>query len=355
MTVLSLLHAGIRQCYALENTGQTKSMPTKSAMAGLVTNALMIPMSESTDFLTRFNALKMHIRVDCPGVRCEEFQVSAGFLAANGNVKKDLVSRIWNNGKVEIVEGLKRTLLMPTYLCDARFVVFLEGDRNLLETIGKAIYRPRRPLYLGRATCLPLDNMFLGISDDDLMDTVQKTPISLPPNFSHPETVDFYKEVINGRSRKDVVISFYPHVHGYRCLQEEKISCDPGKNEQIGRLSGNRGTRTPNSVKRLRLDHDMRKCHGCGAKVSFFNGKPRAMEYHHIFYIRYGGGELLEDGRTMCYCCHRACTLLNYAFGHFDPRQLTMSQRVAYEKVRDGIVEEQMQKAISMGLKTLPY
>ena len=59
--------------------------------------------------------------------------------------------------------SLDERIVMPLsqryYLADAKFLVALGGDEDLLGAIGSALVRPRWPLYLGRRSCpadLPL-------------------------------------------------------------------------------------------------------------------------------------------------------------------------------------------------------
>ena len=57
-----------------------------------------------------------------------------------------------------------------TFLSDARFLVGLEGERTLLETLQAALEQPRWFLFFGRKAFLPAERVWLpdGLRDEPL-------------------------------------------------------------------------------------------------------------------------------------------------------------------------------------------
>lgn len=140
-TLLMRFHAPM-QSYGLHQGHDergTEMYPTKSAVIGLVANALGKRRNDSIDDL---RALRLGIRVDDEGQILRDFQTVRGAIGAN-NRKTHNVAR------------------NKFYLQDAMFLVGLEGERSLLETIKSALKRPARPLFLGRKSCPPSSPIYL--------------------------------------------------------------------------------------------------------------------------------------------------------------------------------------------------
>lgn len=114
----------------------TQLEPSKSGVLGLVCAALGRDRAEPVNDLAE---LRMGVRVDHEGVPMRDYQTATGVvIAASG--KPDL----------------GRTVVSPRfYLADAVFLVGLEGERALLETIHSALARPVWPLALGRKSFVP--------------------------------------------------------------------------------------------------------------------------------------------------------------------------------------------------------
>ncbi|MCO7639220.1 type I-E CRISPR-associated protein Cas5/CasD [Pseudomonas sp. S 311-6] len=113
----------------------TQLEPSKSGVIGLVCAALGRDRSEPVEDLA---TLRMGVRVDREGVPMRDYQTATGVINATGKVEKD------------------RTVVSPRfYLSDAVFLVGLEGDRTLLESIYEALRQPVWPLALGRKSFVP--------------------------------------------------------------------------------------------------------------------------------------------------------------------------------------------------------
>lgn len=106
--------------------------PTKSGIIGLLCAALGRARWEPLDDLT---SLKMGVRVDREGVLKVDYQTIK-------DIKPPVVSH-------------------REYLANAVFLVGLEGEFNLLETLQNALLHPRWSLYLGRKAFPPAEPVWL--------------------------------------------------------------------------------------------------------------------------------------------------------------------------------------------------
>lgn len=136
----------------------TQLEPSKSGVLGLVCAALGRDRTAPIDDLA---ALRMGVRVDREGVPMRDYQTATGVLLATG--KPDL----------------GRTVVSPRYyLSDAVFLVGLEGDRALLETIHLALRQPVWPLALGRKSFVPSVPVHIpdGLVESDLVQALRDWP-----------------------------------------------------------------------------------------------------------------------------------------------------------------------------------
>lgn len=113
--------------------------PTRSGVIGLLCAALGIPREAD---LSRFDNLRMGVRVDAPGRVMVDFHTAKRVVRADGTLDKD---------------DTKNTVTSHRYyLADARFLVGLEsGDVAFLRELEAALHSPVWPLSLGRKSfCL---------------------------------------------------------------------------------------------------------------------------------------------------------------------------------------------------------
>ncbi|WP_288407443.1 type I-E CRISPR-associated protein Cas5/CasD [uncultured Herbaspirillum sp.] len=132
--------------------------PSKSGVIGLICAALGRDRGLPVDDLA---ALRMAVRVDREGLLMRDYQTATGVLLATG--KPDH----------------KRTVVSPRfYLSDAVFLVGLEGDASLLNTIHTALQRPVWPLSLGRKAMPPALPVWLpeGVQQADLLTVMGSWP-----------------------------------------------------------------------------------------------------------------------------------------------------------------------------------
>ena len=126
----------------------TEREPTKSGIVGLLAAALG---RGRDDDIRDLAALRFGVRVDQPGTLMRDYHT----VRHPDNDKLAFISERY-------------------YLCDAVFVVGLESDdEDLLEELATALQNPRFPLYLGRRSCPPSGQIFLGISQLSLEDALK--------------------------------------------------------------------------------------------------------------------------------------------------------------------------------------
>lgn len=120
---------------------ETLSMPTKSAVIGLLGCCLGYPRGDSR--LNQLDqALHMAVRADRPGRIMTDFHTVQG-----------------TNGILLNAEGGKRgsdTIITPRhYLQDARFTVFIWGEEATVRMCYEGLKHPQWAAYLGRKSCVP--------------------------------------------------------------------------------------------------------------------------------------------------------------------------------------------------------
>lgn len=132
MTVLALTLAGPLQAWGSASrftTRATDDAPTKSGVVGLLAAARGL---RRTDPLEDLVSLRFGVRIDQPGELLRDFQTAHSL---DGKESMPLSYRF--------------------YRADARYVVGLEAERDLLEGLVDALQHPVFPLYLGRRSCPP--------------------------------------------------------------------------------------------------------------------------------------------------------------------------------------------------------
>ena len=176
----------------------TDDMPTKSAVIGLVAAALGRKRGEPLDDL---NSLKFGVRIDHPGTRLNDFQIT------------------------DMGEKMKKNVSNRVYLSDALFLVGLSSsDDELLNRIDYAINHPVYPLFLGRRSCPPTTPLNLGIRKEELYEALYQAPWLLPAwrqkiSFRYRSEVSLRiivdADEDHGAIKKDVPVSFSPYKRQY--------------------------------------------------------------------------------------------------------------------------------------------
>src|SRR5947209_6849253 len=134
---------------------RTSEAPTKSGITGLLCAAQGISRGDARRRLPTLNALRMGVRIDRCGVRWWDYHTVGA--------RMDM--------RIAEGEGKSKPGAMLTrreYLCDASFLVALQGETELISELHQAALHPRWPLYLGRKSCPPSLPLLGRIDEPDL-------------------------------------------------------------------------------------------------------------------------------------------------------------------------------------------
>ena len=175
----------------------TRREPSKSGIVGLLCAALGIPRSVSfiEDPYKQLVDLRMGVRVDREGTVRRDFH-SAGmggiYKVKGGSPKKSLV------------------ISNRYYLADAKFLVGLEGESDLLAELQAALQRPRWFLFLGRKAYIPAERIWLadGLRSESLEKALTQYDL-LDSTASMPRRLRYvFEDPAGDVTRNDHVISF---------------------------------------------------------------------------------------------------------------------------------------------------
>lgn len=180
---------GYRSRFSDRDTGLE---PTKSGVIGLLCCALGRDRSEKLDDLT---ALRMHVRVDRQGSLLRDFQTAGGGVFRG---EREYFAPTSSGGRSK-----NPVLQDKHYLQDASFLVALEGDDELIRTLGQAIQDPVWPLSLGRKSCPPSGPVFAGVMDSDPIQALRE---GAPPGARFIWEVE--PGSTDGDARPDVPVSW---------------------------------------------------------------------------------------------------------------------------------------------------
>lgn len=169
--------------------------PTKSAVIGLLCAALGRPRWEPVHDLA---TLKMGVRVNQEGiVQCDYHTVMASIKSSGA--KGDTVTS------------------HRYYVADADYLVGLEGDRPLLETLDAALKNPRWQLYFGRKSFVPSCPVHAGIADLPLEAALKQYPYRSKGRKKPPKQLRYVLEVSDSLDvRQDVPLDWQKRLFGSR-------------------------------------------------------------------------------------------------------------------------------------------
>ena len=134
----------------------TAPEPTKSGVVGLLGCALGI--NDDAGLRKLSEHLRMGVRCDSPGTSIVDYHTVGGgydesvMLTAQGKLK-------YSSGRPHTEQTWRR------YLCDAAFLVALQGPPDLIARLAEAIQAPHWPIYLGRKSCVPTRPPFDGMGE----------------------------------------------------------------------------------------------------------------------------------------------------------------------------------------------
>ena len=166
MGTLLLRFAAPLQSYGQEadfNVRRTRTMPTKSAVVGMLASALGRKHSDSIDDLV---SLRFGARNDQPGHVTTDFQTIHS-RPEETTRKKDEIAEI----------------VYKQYIEDAVFLIGIEGEDEFLQLLSDALQHPTFHLYLGRKSCPPEQPLVLGIRKKGLQEALETEPWQARPFF----------------------------------------------------------------------------------------------------------------------------------------------------------------------------
>jgi len=312
---------------------RTMEAPTKSGVIGLICCAMGLSRQEACERLPELNRLAMGARIDCAGTRWWDYHtVGAGYgiLTAQAVIKH-------TGGPKGPIETL---VTRREYLCDASFLVALQGDAELIGEVAAVLQKPKWPLFLGRKCCPPAVPILAKPGPDEswtnpmparggLAGSLQVIPWHPRLERERPKDKKIpLRCLIEWQPRNaevapadaevwyDTPVSFDPPVHEPRLVTplegDERIEVLIGKPLQHrtpppARPQAKYSSHTWTHVIRPeRLKRDQGLCVFC---------KSPATTVQHATYRRAGGNERQDDLRSLCRLCHDAVTMIEYGLG----------------------------------------
>jgi CRISPR system Cascade subunit CasD len=181
----------------------TRREPTKSAVIGLLCAALGRPRWEPVHDLA---SLKMGVRVDREGVMLCDYHTIMDSIKSSGSKGDTVLSDRY-------------------YMADADYLVGLEGDRSLLETLNAALESPRWQLYFGRKSFVPSCPIQIGITELELSKALEDLQ-NYPSRTKEPK-LRCVLEVENSLdARRDVPLDWQKRLFGSRCVETKYLEVE---------------------------------------------------------------------------------------------------------------------------------
>lgn len=308
---------------------RTFFMPTKSAIAGIICSALGVPREDCADeWLPKIADMKMGVRIDRAGLRMWDYHtVGAKQKMMIAEYSQNIENAATHPPTAE--EAMKHSkkkygalLSRREYLSDASFLVALQGEPGTVEQMYNALKNPKWQLFLGRKCC-PTALPIAGDKPryfDDLISALSSIPLSLSHEQEAGEKIEIYldwqadniEDLLpeNVQIINDVATSFSPNIYRPRYVEKTSIPAEglevlPDYSERW-RPHRPRANYTNTEYRRVRAQRlvvDYGLCVFC---------KSPATTVQHISYEHAGGGEKIDELRSLCRLCHDAATMLEY-------------------------------------------
>lgn len=155
---------GASSRYQIRDTG---AFPTKSGVIGMIAAALGIDKedSEEASRIQELAGLRIGVRRlqtdrKTPVHRLTDFHtVGGGYDTSRNSPDRLFVTRKASGGPSGTV------ITRRTYLTDVKFLVFLEGNPDLLAKCRQALRNPVWGVWFGRKACLPAAPLFPTLGD----------------------------------------------------------------------------------------------------------------------------------------------------------------------------------------------
>ncbi|MBI2887190.1 MAG: type I-E CRISPR-associated protein Cas5/CasD [Chloroflexi bacterium] len=300
---------------------RTAEAPTKSGVIGLLCAALGVSRNEAhQEWLPTLSALRMGVRADRPGVRWWDYHTVGAHMrmrTADGKTKAGAM------------------LTRREYLCDASFLVALQGEPTLVARLEAALRKPHWTPYLGRKACPPSRPLLerTAMESGDLLAALCSVPwrprlrgdkpgqtleclLDWQPSLAEPVAP------AGALVSYDVPLTFAPPAHAPRFVIRLQLRVGSGGQVSVSEEPAQRhtpGDRRPQAdysnsqyraARAARLQADHYVCVFCKAPLTAWT---RTVQ--HITYRRAGGDETQDDLRSLCRLCHDAVTMIEYGYG----------------------------------------
>lgn len=299
---------------------RTAEAPTKSGVIGMLCAALGVSRPEAADeWLPKLRTprtLRMGVRIDSPGIRWWDYHtIGAGMQMRTSNRKT-------KPGAM---------LTRREYLCDASFLVALQGESSLIAELEAAMKAPKWTLYLGRKACIPSSPLLEHPAGEfpDLLSSLKSVPWrrrlkgDQPPQavdclLDWEQTPEQPEAPDDALIWYDAPLTFEPPSHRPRFVIRRELQvgtdCDvkladkPAQNDTPPppRTRANYSNTEYKKRRQERLDDDHKLCVFC---------KSPATTVQHTTYRRAGGNENTGDLRSLCRLCHDAVSMIEYGLG----------------------------------------
>jgi CRISPR system Cascade subunit CasD len=165
------------------NTRDSGRYPSRSGIIGLIGAAYGM---ERTDDFSRFNSLRITVRIDNPGTIIPDYQ----------SVRR------WNRTRSgSYPQGNALAVGNRYYIEDGVFMVFIEGNDDDIVSISKALSSPVYSLFLGRKSCPPTADFIFGMYTGDTNSVMLKirsqggSTLTVIRDTQRGETGDLIKDV----------------------------------------------------------------------------------------------------------------------------------------------------------------
>ncbi len=298
---------------------RTMEAPTKSGVLGLVACAMGRTRDDARHWLPELNALAMGVRIDRPGTRWWDYHTvgaRVGVLKAEGGIKV-----------TQTTKEPETLVSRREYLCDASFLVALQGATDLVRRVAHALSQPAWAIYLGRRSCPPAVPVAAGASTHaSLAEALAATPwrprlagdegarqarIVLPCILEWGPTETEPIAPLEAEVWYDRAVSLEPAVHEPRLVVRKTVDVPVGRPAQARPPSPPRprADYRDSEYRRRRVERLAADSHLC-----VFCKSP-ATTVQHITYRRAGGHERQDDLRSLCRLCHDAVTMIEYGLG----------------------------------------
>lgn len=209
--------------------GLVQPYPALSMMTGLLANAFGYRRREASRHEDLQERLVYAVREDQPGEKVTDYQtVDLGSDYMQAQTKRDSVA--WTTwGELDQREGgtaSKGTAERNReYWANASYTVSLVVDGIPSEEIEEALWRPARPLFIGRKNCLPSKPLFQTIVEAESVEKALRHPYTFPEKtIQHFDRVRAWWESPDGEPVTDMR-DWENQIHvGRRQIKQEYIS-----------------------------------------------------------------------------------------------------------------------------------